>query len=236
MTDLQYFFQKNGFVVARSEKIRKLVTKLKLEFESSFQCLFGNDSKANRNLIRRFADSVLASRLFASSELIGLAQQIGLRYPIFCGPPVSHYTHYDHTGNSYGLPWHQDFPSMASSSNSIIVWVSINDCSSQTHSIEVAPELHRNGILPGVQSESGYILSEQAFPNSHILSIPAGDILLFSPFLPHRTFVNPNSKSYKLSLSRRFDDLSCKEWHKKGFDNAYRVTVDRSLYTKFMSV
>ncbi len=156
---------------------------------------------------------------------------VGCRSPVFCGPVVSHYTHTDLTGNSYGLPWHQDYPSMASSSNSVIVWISVNDCSLQTHSIEVAPGQHTKGVLPGVQRDNGYILNDQVFANSQVLKIFVGDVLLFSPYLPHRTFMNPVSSEYKLSFSRRFDDLDCPFWPARRFANAYNICVDRNLYT-----
>ena len=121
---------------------------------------------------------------------------------------------------------------MASSANAAIVWVSVSDCSTQTHSIEVAPRGHAQGLLPGEQKENGYVLTAQAFNGSRVLNIQGGDVLLFSPFLPHRTFVNSASTSYKLSFSRRFDDLECPHWPERKFANAYCVSVDRTLYTQ----
>ena len=230
MSKLRQDFQLEGYVVAQSTALRERVAALKSCFESHFQCRFGDDSGTNRNLIKRFADSIELASLFAAPELVDLVRALGVTSPVYCGPVVSHYTHSDLTGNSYGLPWHQDYPSMASSSHALIAWVSVNDCSAATHSIQVAPGRHMQGLVVGEQRDSGYILADQEFAQSRVLDIKAGDVLLFSPYLPHRTFVNPASSGYKLSFSRRFDDLKCPTWPARKFANAYGVNVDRSLY------
>jgi hypothetical protein len=229
MNKLKQDFQREGYVVAHSAALRERVADLKSLFETHFQRLFGNDPSTNRNLIKRFAESIELAELFTLPELIDLVRSLGVNSPVYCGPIVSHYTHSDLTGNSYGLPWHQDYPSMASSSRALIVWFSVNDCGPATHSIEVAGGGGK-GLLPGEQQDNGYILTAQEFAQSQVLDILAGDILLFSPYLPHRTFVNPASSAYKLSFSRRFDDLSCPTWPARRFQNAYGVSVDRTLY------
>jgi hypothetical protein len=231
MDKLQQQFLRDGYVVAHSQALQDLVYEVKSAFETKFYSRFGGDPSTNRNLIKRFADSVELASLFASCELLALVRGLGVASPVYCGPVVSHYTHSDLTGNSYGLPWHQDFPSMASSSNAAIVWISVNACSEKTHSIEVAPGHHTQGLLLGVQKDNGYILTDQAFADSRVLDIAVGDVLLLSPYLPHRTFVNPSSNAYKLSFSRRFDDLECPHWPEQKFANAYGVCIDRTMYT-----
>lgn len=230
MNNLLLQFQRDGFVVSHSDVLRNQILSLKSTFEEKFKSRFSNDLIVNRNLIKRFADSIELAELFASPILIEIIRFLGLAYPVYCGPVISHYTHSDPTGNSYGLPWHQDFPSMASSANSVIVWISINECSAQTHSLEVAPGMHTKGLLPGEQNNNGYVLTNQTFEESRILDINVGDVLIFSPYLPHRTFLNPASSGYKLSFSRRFDDLECSKWVGRKFANAYSINVDRSLY------
>ena len=231
MNDLQTRFLRDGYVVVHSDVLQEKILKLKSLFLTRYQSRFGVDSIINRNLIKRFADSIELGDLFATKELIEIVNNLGVTTPVYCGPVVSHYTHTDLTGNSYGLPWHQDYPSMASSSRSVIVWISVNDCSMQTHGIEVAPGRHLNGLLPGIQKDNGYILNNQVFENSQVVNITAGDVLIFSPYLPHKTFMNSASTDYKLSFSRRFDDLDDAEWSKNRYANAYGTVVDRSLYT-----
>ena len=232
MPNLRDEYLENGYAIARIPEIHAQAANLKQRFERDFQSRFGNDPLTNRNLIKRLADSIESAALFSSPALVDAVRSIGIQEPVYCGPVVSHYTHSDHTGNSYGLPWHQDYPSMASSANSAIVWVSVNACSAQTHSMEVAPKRHSQGLLPGAQLDNGYVLSEQSFADSSVLDIQAGDILVFSPYLPHRTHINPTSQAYKLSFSRRLDDLQCPHWSERKFANAYGVSVNRTLYTR----
>jgi hypothetical protein len=230
MSILKNQYLENGYAIAQLTEIHAQVALVKQLFERDFQSRFGLDPVTNRNLIKRLADSIELAALFSSPAMLNAVRSVGIHEPVYCGPVVSHYTHNDHTGNSYGLPWHQDYPSMASSSNSVIVWISVNDCNEKTHSLEVAPQRHGQGLLPGNQLDNGYVLLEQAFDDSRVLKINAGEILVFSPYLPHRTYVNPASKAYKLSFSRRFDDLHCPHWPERKFTNAYRVSVDRALY------
>lgn len=234
MSNLQSKFQSDGYVVAHSFALKEFVNELKFVFEAKFQSRFYSDLKTNRNLLKRFAESIELAQLFSSPELVELVFALGLNSPVYFGPVVSHYTSNDLTGNCFGLPWHQDFPSMGSSANSVVVWISVNDCNSMTHSIEVAPKQHSKGLLLGEQTDNGYVLNDQTFAGSVVLDIKAGDVLMFSPFLPHRTFVNPSSNAYKLSFSRRFDDLDCIHWPKRYFANAYVVSVDRKLYSNHL--
>lgn len=230
MDDYNEALQKDGFCIVQAPSIHAHLNNLLDEFEYHFMSRFGSDPISNRNLIKRFCDSVFVDQLFIHPDLIYLLKSFGLAYPLFCGPAVSHYTDNDLTGNSYGLPWHQDFPSMSSSSNALIVWTSLTPCSSDTHGLEVAVGHHSSGLLSGSQTDSGYILSKQFFSNTLVLNTNPGDLVVFSPFLPHRTFVNLNSATYKLSLSRRYDDLTCPNWPNHQYANAYRTSVDRELF------
>jgi ectoine hydroxylase-related dioxygenase (phytanoyl-CoA dioxygenase family) len=122
---------------------------------------------------------------------------------------------------------------MASSLNSIVAWVNIFPIQNEQHTLEIVPRSHTNGLHRGRQSEQGYILDQQIFEESIRLVVPTGSLLLFSPWLVHRTFVSPTSNKTKLAVSRRFDDLACSSWKKRGMQNAYQTTVDRNLYLAY---
>lgn len=51
-----------------------------------------------------------------------------------------------------------------------------------------------------------------------------------SPWLVHKTFVNPQAYDYKLSLSARFDDLECESWSDRNFVSAYYTSVNREVW------
>lgn len=225
-------FFNDGFIIIESENIKKRIIELKNEFKK-FKGLFGNDKLKNRNILKRFSDSFCVSRIFSSNYIhLILNKHLNIKHPVFCGPIFSHYTSYDKTGDGYALPYHQDWPSMASSKNSLIMWFSLNDCSKDSHSIAILRGKHNEGLLPGKQDKNGYEINitDDLLETEEVLTIKAGQILFMSSLLPHKTFINKNSKISKISLSRRIDDFNCKEWGKRNYINAYHNKVDRNLF------
>ena len=57
----------------------------------------------------------------------------------------------------------QDYPSMASPTNAVVVWIAVNECNDKTHSIVVTTQKHVQGLLAGEQTDKGYILDDQVF-------------------------------------------------------------------------
>ena len=232
-------FNKNGFIVIKNKTIRLLVSEAKKLFIKEFKSRFGSNISSNRELIKRFADHPYISSILTSDDVVKIIKKkIGLSLPIKCGPIVSHYTSNDQTGSSYGLPYHQDYPSMASSKRSIICWLNLVDAGKNKHGIKILKGQHRKGLLKGKNTINGYVLNKKTTDKlkSVIPKINAGELLIMSCYLPHRTYVHPDYSGWKLSLSQRYDDLSDKEWESRGFENAYKNTVDRKLYKKKIHV
>jgi len=224
---------KIGFLIVKNQTIRSQVKKVSKIFKNQFKKNFSKNPVINREIVKRFADDPFVSSIFTSKTMVKILKDIGLKIPVKCGPLVTHYTSNNKTGNSYGLPYHQDYPSMASSKHSVILWLNLVDSNKKTHGIEMLPGQHLNGLLEGKQTKIGYILDKKYYKlNSIIPSIKAGDLLIMSAFLPHKTFVNQNFKGWKLSLSQRYDDLADKDWRARHYENAYKVSVDRDLYLK----
>lgn len=182
-----------------------------------------------RKKISHFANSIELRKFFIS--LAPYLREL-ICSPIFCGPTVTHYTSANNIGNKYGLGWHQDFPSMASSRNSIITWVSLTPCTINTHGLEYIPSGHKMGLLKGTNTEKGYEIGEdldKKFKTKRVL-LPKGGVAFFSSFTPHRTFVHESFCGTKISVSQRFDDLDDPTWGKAGFRCAYFNGVDREMY------
>lgn len=223
-------YKQDGYVIISNDDVKKKVEHLRSLFVDTFESKFNDDPSQNRNLIKRFSDTLDISRLFSDPVVEKIVKEIGVESPVFCGPVVTHYTSNNKTGNSYGLPFHQDWPSMAGSDNSGILWISLNDCSIDTHSLEIIPQSHIIGLHKGTQVENGYVMENQNFDNTKILDIKGGDILFMSSYLIHKTHVNKDYSGWKLSISRRYDDLNCQDWPERKYANAYQNAVDRDLY------
>jgi len=228
----KYTLSEDGLTVIRLPELLPLIVSIKDQFKKYVLDRFTSDGELNRIFIKRFVDSPEVSKIFSSnlllSELIKVSE---IEKPVFCGPTVSHYTDTGLTGKGYGLPMHIDFPSMASSTKSIICWFALSDCSDETHGLEFIPGMHKEGILDGKQTSNGYVLDSkyQDSKKRKILNIKFGDIVLFTSFTPHATHIHKNFQGSKMSISKRFDCFLDQEWINARLPNAYGTSVDRSL-------
>ena len=147
-------FYKNGFIIIKNKTIRNYCKNAKKIFDKDFSKKFIDNPAVNRELIKRFADHLFISSIFSSKVLINIIKKnIDFKIPVKCGPLVTHYTSHNKTGNSYGLPYHQDYPSMASSKVSIILWLNLVDSNENTHGLEILKGFHLSGLLKGKQKK-----------------------------------------------------------------------------------
>lgn len=203
---------------------------LRERFLSKYIPRFQSDPMRNRNIIKLFAEDIDVKRLFCALDFNEILKDyLGIAEPVQTGPIVTHYTANDLTGGNYGLPYHQDWPSMGTSTRGVIAWASITDTKTDAPGLNILPRSHLIGLWPGEQTDKGYVLSEQEFENSLDVEVNAGQILLMSPYLVHKTKMATGGR-WKLSLSCRFDDLACPVWNQRNYISAYRTAVDRSAY------
>jgi len=228
-------YASQGYAILRDSTLQDRVMALRAGFETNFASRFTDDPQRNRNLIKRFGDSLGAARFFAAPEIETAAHALGIADPVFCGPIITHYTSHDLTGGSYGLPYHQDWRSMGSSDRCAILWVSLTESGPQTHGLEVVPGAHNEGLFDWTDQRGDAPPPDTpgGLP-TRVLTVGPGDVVLMSALLPHRTYVHPQFTGWKLSLSRRVDDLTCSAWAGRGFANAYGNAVDRGLYKKWI--
>lgn len=225
-------FFKLGFAVVETPAGSAQMRMLRERFSSRYTPRFQNDPVRNRNIIKLFAEDIDVKRFFCAPDFDEILKDyLGMAEPVQTGPVVTHYTANDLTGGNYGLPYHQDWPSMGTSTKGVIAWVSITDAKADAPGLNILPGSHLTGLWPGEQTDTGYVLSEQAFDNALDVEVDAGQILLMSPYLVHKTRM-PTAESWKLSLSCRFDDLACPAWNRRNYISAYRTAVDRSTYKK----
>lgn len=223
-------FAESGFLIVSAAEAQAQIRKIQTRFETRFLTRFNDNPVRNRNIIKLLTEDIDLKRFFCSAELVGaLHEYLDLAEPVQTGPIVSHYTASNATGNNYGLPYHQDWPSMGTSSKAVIAWTSISNLGKDGPGLRIVPGSHLKGLWPGTQTDSGYVLDQQELDGYLDVEIEAGDILFMSPYLVHRTRTS-NSPSWKLSLSCRFDDFACETWASRNFVSAYRTQVDRQVY------
>ena len=221
----------DGFKVYQDAHILREIHSLRQHFETSFLREVGVSSHTRRCL--SLFSSCPAAIKFMNNFI--LDNDINIKSPLYSGPCLTHYTSNNNVGNGFGLGWHQDWPSMASSKNSVIVWVSLTPATERSHGLQIIPNSHQSGVFQGNMSDHGYIVEDEQIDETAAIipDLPDGGVIVFSSFLLHRTYVNPAYTGYKLAFSQRFDDLSDRDWVENNFPSAYSTMVDRDLFCKF---
>lgn len=183
--DGDYYTQ--GYLIVSLEQSGALIRSLYTKFETRFLARFSSDSLRNRAVIKLLAEDLNVKRFFCNTEIeMALKNLLGIAEPVQTGPVVTHYTSGNSTGKDYGLPYHQDWPSMGTSSKGVIAWTSITDIGTTGPGLRIVPGSHLQGLWPGNQTDNGYVLTQQDISNFLDIEIEAGQVLFMSPFLVHR--------------------------------------------------
>ncbi len=223
-------FQHYGYMILKE---KKLIEKLSILYNQFNQHYYEPNlpAETSRRKIGLMAgDELIQNYLIAFQKELTKVQE----FPIRCGPTVTHFTSTNSVGNSFGLDWHQDWPSMASSLNSLVLWTSLTPSTPLSHGLEVIPSSHKLGVATGQQTDFGYMVepSKELEKKATILNLPSSGVVVFSSFLIHRTFINKEFTGHKISFSQRFDDLHNQDWQDRSYVNAYKTSVDRELFLK----
>lgn len=98
---------------------------------------------------------------------------------------------------STSLPWHQDAQCLArvAGLDFVTAWIPLVDVTEHTSCLEVSPVGEQEHLYEPAWSErSGYVCMRQpdadALPEVHPVPMRRGDVLVLSPYLPHRSLEN----------------------------------------------
>jgi hypothetical protein len=223
-------FQHYGYIILQDVELIKNLNVLYAHFNQNYYEPNLTAEVCRRKIALLAGDELVQGYLFDFQCELKKIQA----FPVRCGPAVTHFTSTNQIGKSFGLGWHQDWPSMASSLNSVVLWTSLTPSTRLTHGLEIIPSSHKFGVMEGRQTDSGYMveLPKELEKTSKILNLPSSGVVIFSSFLIHRTFVNKAFSGHKISFSQRFDDLHNKDWRDRSYVCAYKTSVDRDLFLK----
>jgi ectoine hydroxylase-related dioxygenase (phytanoyl-CoA dioxygenase family) len=175
-------------------------------------------------------------KLFMSDEIRNLIGSIKIDSPLIPTGPVVHTMSRDLMipGGYYGLPPHQDYPSMQSSLDSVIVWVPLVNIDKNFYPLEVIPQSHRDGMLPGKVTEKYYEIDPSCYRNEDFLpvEVEAGDVVLMSSFTIHRSGTEGRRNDVRISCSIRFDNAEEETFITRTYPTVYKRTVDRAILEK----
>jgi hypothetical protein len=235
-----FFFKKYGFCLYYNKEIKRNISLIKKNFTNNFKSRFKSSQNRNLNIIKRFNGEISINKIFFDKNLLNFIKKLGVKYPVQTGPVVTHYSSNDKTSKSYGLGLHQDWPSMCTSINGVVIWFNINNYNHQHKNnlgLQLYKNFKKNYLFKTLKSKSdiNFIPEDIIEKNNLIDCNPKNEVLIMSTFCVHRTIKNKNLKKkyWRLGISTRFDDLKCKKWNRNNYVSAYSTSVNRDLYKKF---
>lgn len=251
-------FSKNGYVLVKNflqlestsqllyeihDIFRNRLESINFPFDTTENDLITNDSlfeffdtheqdyincmKTIHNLLRIF-------NIGTSKNLEEILKEIGLKKPIFSSIPMINLHNKKVAKNDgyWKTPIHQDWRSTQGSLNCTVVWIPLIDVDEALGSLEVIPGSHLRGLLPA-EKDDWYMHTVDGFKEEEFEKVPmkAGDALIFSAFLIHRSGTNSTNK-IRYSLQFRFNDILESSFIQRGYPNPYSsVRPQRDLIT-----
>ena len=245
------FYKKNGYFIARDFFEKSYVEGILKKFYSYLESddfserrLFNslkrltNTPEKYTNLLKAFAKSKYIYDLFLCDDIYDAILELGIKEPSFCTYPVTNLVSNDlilenRSNKSVGWPYHQDWPSIQGSLNSVMVWIPLNNVD-ENYPMQLLPGSHKRGLIPCIDAGNGFPEIPLDDDEARRLVAPAvkcGDVLFFSGFTVHGTRSAENTNdSFRFAVTGRFDDMLDKFFSDNGYYCAYKRSVDREIY------
>ena len=135
------------------------------------------------------------------------------------------------------LEVHQDFSSLQSSLDMLVLWIPFFDVTAETCSIDVLPTSHKQGLLNGKTEGRENIIDESQYDDKDFVTVKlnAGDVLIFSGFTAHRTQKNrQNISKLRFATSCRYENAIEKTFITRDYPSRERKVMNRDiLYPNF---
>lgn len=173
---------------------------------------------------RMFGRGASQMSLFLAPKVREAMMQLGVRDPVFMTDPAAHVMGVDQDWGGTGA--HQDFPSLQSSLNGVVIWMPYTRVGLDNYPIEFAPGSHLRGLLP---AKPGAHYSEVETEGMGFVPIPVsvGSAILFSVFTVHRT--RTPGQGMRLAVSHRYEDSACPWFKEHRCYSTHRCSIDREV-------
>jgi len=230
--------KEQGYVILKKFFEKEYIDNLRKKAEDIFKIQFdrfGYDGDFQSNMIRLFREhetvfincgKIIQTGLLElyklplEDKLINKIKELGIQFPNLCTRPVLFFNHPQLAKEEiyYKTPPHQDWSSMESSMNSVVVWVPLVDVNKDNGSILIWSETHKLGPLPfssvggfaKVDVEGDFIQPE----------LEVGDIAIFSTLLIHGSGDIMND-TIRWSCHYRYTDMLEQDYIERDFPNPY---------------
>jgi phytanoyl-CoA hydroxylase len=169
-------------------------------------------------------------------NLVNLMKEIGLELPTMCTRPVLFFNHPSlaKSEHFYKTPLHQDWGSMLSSSDSVVIWLPLIDVDPEIGSVIFYPGSHKLGPL---KNHFGNGFAEVDFDRNLYPNIQpclnVGDIVVFSTMLVHESGEIRNNK-IRWSCHFRYTNMKDQNFVENGFPHPYIYKPSQELIDNYL--
>ncbi|MFT5532240.1 MAG: ectoine hydroxylase-related dioxygenase (phytanoyl-CoA dioxygenase family) [Candidatus Paceibacteria bacterium] len=131
----------------------------------------------------------------------------------------------------FGLPAHQDWPSVQGSMDGVGVWIPLCVIDEYAYPLEIISGSHHQGLLAPENKTADSIWSIETSDDAAFESVcvAPGDVVFFSNFLVHRSGMNGRPDFMRIACSSRFDNGGDPSFISRGLPTAYSRSVNRKL-------
>lgn len=237
-TQLMTQLSDDGYVIIKNFFSEDYINKLRTSAESIFQIQFDRFNyigSFKENMIKLFNEhkdifincgKIIQSGLIELYKLpiednvINLIKKLGISFPNLCTRPVLFFNHpkLAKEEHYYKSPPHQDWSSMQSSLDSLVLWVPLVNVNKENGSILIWPGTHKDGVLP--YKTIGGFASVETKGNYVQPSLEVGDIVIFSTLLVHSSGDILND-TIRWSCHFRYTNMNEDDFINRGFPNPY---------------
>jgi len=251
-------FCSSGYVVVKhmlsSENLNSMLSDIHIVFKQKFQSdgfnfqttpygrireedMFRYYSKHQEGYIgcmRAIQKLPIFYQLATSEKFLKILKEIGMKYPIISQEPLVMLNNKktSRRESDWKVPSHQDWRSRQGSINSVAVWMGLVDITDEVGPVQAIPKSHLKGLLPA-EGDEWYMHVKDEYVNENefvSMLIEAGDAIIFSQLLIHRSGNNKSDK-FRYSLQIRYDDLFEPTFMNRNYPNIRSSLPSEGLIT-----
>ncbi|MBC7544392.1 MAG: phytanoyl-CoA dioxygenase family protein [Candidatus Sericytochromatia bacterium] len=203
------------------------------DFESALFAFFAEDPDRFIACARQAQQCDALHQLATDSRILAMVHALQLEWPIMSSRPQLYFHHprLAQREEYWRLGQHQDWRTGQGSLDAVTVWLPLVDCDRSLGALEVIPGSHRRGLLD-TEAFSYFGKIATAIDDSRFksMAMEAGDVLVFSAFLVHRSGTN-TSDAIRWSCQFRFNNLAEPTFQARSFPNPFTYQPQAALVT-----
>lgn len=203
------------------------------EFEQAMFDFFEADFTAFVNTGKQTQHLISMHRLGTDEKILSLLKELGYEFPTIAVRPAMQFNsrYLSKGGSHWKLGAHQDWRTGQGSLDSMVLWFPLVDCGENLGSLQIIPSSHKDGLMKA--DTSGYLgsIQEEISDEKYIQTeFEAGDLLIFSAFLIHRSG-NNITQNIRWSIQLRYNNIGEETFQERGFPMPYIYKPEESLVT-----